>query len=281
MIDFREYENGVADILSFLLGDAATVERNVLAPPHRGRRRRQVDVLVQGRVFGLDGVTLAVDCKIWARPLAVGDIDRFLGFLDDVGTDLGLLMSASGYSAAAKARLENERGAWAKVLTLEELSAWSPPGTRSVSFRLKTSQAQRAAKALRAHGMRVRPDSELRRSKNEIVLTAFGHFGSDTSEDELTPRGEAALADVGLCAEIASTGITIGGGTPAHRWLEVTGPASERLGLKVLVGTEEEVEQELTRVANTLGLPRARLGIERPHEWPVTGRFGLPQVGKR
>ena len=192
MSDFREYENGVADILSFLFGDTATVERNVRVLPRRGQRRRQVDVLVRGRVFGLDDVTPADWCKAWARRVAVGDIDRFLGFLDDVGADLGLLVSASGYSAAAKSRLEKERGAWAELLTLNELSAWSPRGTRSVSFRLNAAQAHRAAEALRAKGLRVRPDPELRRS-DEIVLTAFGHFGSDPAKDELVPRAQAAL----------------------------------------------------------------------------------------
>ncbi len=277
MSDFREYENGVADILSFLLGDAATVERNVHVLPRRGQRRRQVDILVRGRVFGLDDVTLAVDCKAWARRVAVGDIDRFLGFLDDVGADLGLLVSASGYSAAAKARLEKERGAWAKLLTPNELSAWSPRGTRSVSFRLNAAQAQRAAEALRAKGLRVRPDPELRHSDDEIVLTAFGHFGSDPAEDELVPRAQTALAAAGLSAKMASAGVTISGGTPAHRWLEVTGPTGDLLGLKVLAGTEDEAEQELKRVAETLGLPRALLGVERPPGWPVTGLFGLPE----
>ncbi len=281
MSDFREYENGVADILSFLFGDAATVQRNVHVPPRRGQRRRQVDVLVRGRVFGLDDVTLAVDCKAWARRVAVGDIDRFLGFLDDVGADLGLLVSASGYSAAAQLRLENERGAWAKLLTLNELSAWSPRGTRSVSFRLNAAQAGRAAEALRAKGLRVRPDPELRRSDDEIVLTAFGHFGSDPAKDELAPRAQAALAAAGLSAEMASAGVTISGGTPAHRWLEVTGPGGAHLGLKVLAGTEDEAEQELKQVAETLGLPRALLGIERPPGWPVKGLFGLPERSAR
>jgi predicted helicase len=108
--DFREYENGVADVLSFLLGDGVTVERNVRVPCRRRAGKRQVDVLVRGRVFGRDDVTLAVDCKLWKRPIAVGDIDRFLSFLEDVGADLGLLVAVSGYSAAAQARLESERG---------------------------------------------------------------------------------------------------------------------------------------------------------------------------
>jgi hypothetical protein len=83
MSDFREYENGVADILGFLVGDGATVERDVRLPSRRGGRTRQVDVLVRGRVFGLENTTLVVDCKLWGRNVTVDDADRFLGFLDD------------------------------------------------------------------------------------------------------------------------------------------------------------------------------------------------------
>ncbi|HEV3047794.1 MAG TPA: hypothetical protein VGY13_10590 [Solirubrobacteraceae bacterium] len=69
MSDFRQYEDGVADILSFLVGDSATVERNVRVASKRGGRKRQVDVLVRGRVFGLDDTTLAVDCKLRKRSI--------------------------------------------------------------------------------------------------------------------------------------------------------------------------------------------------------------------
>lgn len=273
--DFREYENGVADVLSFLLGDGVTVERNVRVPCRRRTGKRQVDVLVRGRVFGRDEVTLAVDCKLWKRPIAVGDIDRFVGFLEDVGADLGLLVAVSGYSAAAQARLETERGVRAKVLTLSELSRWSPRGTRNVTFRVDAANAERVASALRARGMRVRPESDARRSEDQLVLTAFGHFGIDTTKDEFTPRAQAAIAASGVSVDVVSSGVTIGGGTPAHRWLEVIGSQGEHLGLKVGAGSEEEASQELDRVAELVGVPRAMLDVERPAGWPAPGLFGL------
>jgi hypothetical protein len=142
--DFREYENGVADILSFLTGDGATVERNVRLPSRRGGRTRQVDILIRGRVFGLDNTTLAVDCKSWKRKITAPDIDGFLGFLDDIAVDLGLLVASSGYSQAAKSRLQHERGVRAEIVTLDELSAWSPKGTIHISFRLPATDAERA-----------------------------------------------------------------------------------------------------------------------------------------
>lgn len=134
--DFREYENGVADVLSYLLGDSAVVERNVRVPSRRGAGARQVDVLVRGRVFGLEDTTLIVECRMRKRPLSAPDIDGFLSFLDDAGADLGLLVSPQGCTRPARSRLGNERGARAAVVTLDELAQWSPRGTRTISLRI-------------------------------------------------------------------------------------------------------------------------------------------------
>jgi hypothetical protein len=173
MSDFREYENGVADILTFLVGDSATVERNVRVPSRSGGASRQVDVLVHGRVSGLDDVTLAVDCKARKRPITADHADAFVGFLDDVGADLGLLVATSGYSPGARARLRQTRGASAEVVTFGELDAWRPKGTIHVSLRVPTALAARATGALRAMGMRVKPVPEPSRSDDEAVLEAF------------------------------------------------------------------------------------------------------------
>ena len=277
MSDFREYENGVADILSFIVGDSATVERNVRVASKRGGRKRQVDVLVRGRVFGLDDTTLAVDCKLRKRSITADDLDAFLGFLDDIAVDLGLLVASSGYSPAAKSRLQHERGVHAEVVTLDELSAWSPKGTIHVSFRLSATDAKAAAAALRAAGLRVRQDPALSRSREEVVLEAFGHFGEPTADrqHELAKRAKTALTAAGLTVDTASSGVSIGGGTPAHRWLEITDRAGERIGIKVLAGAEDEAQQELDRVAAILGLPRESLDVEHPDGWPMTGFFGF------
>jgi Restriction endonuclease len=53
---------------------------------------------------------MAVDCKLWSRKVAIDDIDRFVGFLADVGTDLGLLVTNVGFTEAARDRAAGERG---------------------------------------------------------------------------------------------------------------------------------------------------------------------------
>jgi hypothetical protein len=51
-----------------------------------------------------------VDCKLWSRKVAIDDVDRFVGFLADVGTDLGLLVTNVGFTEAARDRAAGERG---------------------------------------------------------------------------------------------------------------------------------------------------------------------------
>jgi hypothetical protein len=57
-----EYENGVADVLAFLAGPNATVERNVHLLGLRSKRKRQVDVL-NTTVAGLGATQVVVGCK--------------------------------------------------------------------------------------------------------------------------------------------------------------------------------------------------------------------------
>jgi hypothetical protein len=73
---------------------------------------RQVDIVVVARFPGLvrDTATMAVDCKLWSRKVGIEDVDRFVGFLADIGTDLGLLVTNVGFSEAARARAAGERG---------------------------------------------------------------------------------------------------------------------------------------------------------------------------
>jgi hypothetical protein len=47
-------------------------------------------------------------------------------------------------------------------------------------------------------------------------------------------RASAALDAAGLPVDIAANGVSVSGGTPAHKWLDVTDPAGKHLGLKFL-----------------------------------------------
>lgn len=73
-----EYENGVADVLAFLAGNSAVVDRDVKLPGGHSGVIRQVDVRARGRVFGMADATLMVDCKRWGKPVDVGDAGAFV-----------------------------------------------------------------------------------------------------------------------------------------------------------------------------------------------------------
>ena len=76
--DFREYENGVADVLSsWAPARSSNATSMSLADGEEGGKR-QVDVLVRGDVFGLGDATLVVECRMRKRPLSAPDIDGFL-----------------------------------------------------------------------------------------------------------------------------------------------------------------------------------------------------------
>lgn len=51
------------------------------------------------------GLTAAIDCKCYATRINVTHVDRFLGLIEDVQTDLGILITNRGWSKAAEERL--------------------------------------------------------------------------------------------------------------------------------------------------------------------------------
>lgn len=276
--EYREYENGVADVLAFLTVGEATIERDVHMPGRNSGIDRQIDIVARGRVFGISDATLVVDCKRWASVVDVADVGSFIDMVEDVGADFGLLMVASGASEAARTRAKRARGIRVEVLTIEELEAWQPPGTLSAAFRLPASQQATAQAALRRKGFRTRVE-QAPGQDNEIVLVAIRHYGanSDSGENQglLRRTAREALAHADIEAVDVSMDITIKGGTPGHQWLEVTFGGMP-VGVRVLAASEAELVTELNRVAVSLGLPRDQLDVVRPDGWLVTQLFGLP-----
>lgn len=248
MSEYRDYENGVADVLAFLAGESATVERDVRLPGRRSGRSRQIDVLVRGRVFRMADATLIVDCKRWRVPVDVTAVESFIGVIEDVGAGVGMLVTASGSTGTARERALAERGVHLEVVTLEELLAWSPPGTVTTTYRLPVERQADAEKALRSAGFRVAPTTASEASAAEVVLNVIRHYGmpipSADVQERHTAGAVAALHTIGVDHTHVAHGITVSGGTPGHRWLTIAvngAPAS----FKVLASTEEEAEREL------------------------------------
>jgi hypothetical protein len=109
---WRDYEEVICAQLRTHSGSSARIEFDQRVTGRLSGHPRQVDIVVVGRFPGLvrKAATMAVDCKLWSRKVGIEDVDRFVGFLADVGTDLGLLVTNVGFSEAARARAAGDRG---------------------------------------------------------------------------------------------------------------------------------------------------------------------------
>ena len=71
---------------------------------------RQIDLLVEDQA--VDFVfRMAIDAKHYTERIDIKDVEQFLGMLDDVGVDVGVMISPEGYSPASinRAHYDNSR----------------------------------------------------------------------------------------------------------------------------------------------------------------------------
>jgi len=102
----RVYELVVKNVIE-RLEPGATVRHDARVPVIGDDRVRQVDVYIEGRIAGLS-FTIVIDTKHYARPLDVKAVDEFLGMLDDIKPNMGVLVSLRGFSSGAKKRAAKE-----------------------------------------------------------------------------------------------------------------------------------------------------------------------------
>ncbi|MFN8215141.1 MAG: restriction endonuclease [Solirubrobacterales bacterium] len=104
---WKRYEEHILERVTEWAGENATIEFDVKLPGKLSKRTRQIDILVTG-VFadGLQaGLTAAIDCKCYGKNINVGHVDKFVGLIEDVQTDFGILITNKGWSQAAEERL--------------------------------------------------------------------------------------------------------------------------------------------------------------------------------
>lgn len=68
--------------------------------------KRQIDVSVRQRV-GQYEILIAIECKDLSVPIDVKGVEEAIGLIQDIGANKGVIVSASGFTAAAKKRGEN------------------------------------------------------------------------------------------------------------------------------------------------------------------------------
>lgn len=81
----------------------ATVRRNVHVRGRYSRRKRQIYVLlIEQTPAGI--VKTIIDTKLFKRKVDVKAVDALAGFVDDVGAQKGMLITACGYTGSALRR---------------------------------------------------------------------------------------------------------------------------------------------------------------------------------
>jgi hypothetical protein len=116
--DWKIYEDSIAHIEESY--ENCTVTRNHKLEGRRSGVQRQVDVWLEAVVGDNHRVTVAIECRRYTgRPVSIKDIDAFVGFLEDVGANKGVMISNSGYTDGAKKRAGNA-GIELRMLTIEE-----------------------------------------------------------------------------------------------------------------------------------------------------------------
>lgn len=103
---WRDYEEHIYERLTEWAGDEARVEFDQSIQGKFSGVSRQLDALISGRFANVTEreITAAVDCKYYARNIDVKKVDEFIGFLEDVQTDLGILITNCGFSPGAQKR---------------------------------------------------------------------------------------------------------------------------------------------------------------------------------
>ena len=125
---WREYEEQIYRHLKEIAGDQGTVDFDQRKPGKYSGVSRQVDVWVTGPFAGgvEDCVTAAVDCKHFSVSINVKHVEAFMGLVDDVDADLGVMISSSGFTPAARRRARQRGFRLHEIAKLElvEFSEW-------------------------------------------------------------------------------------------------------------------------------------------------------------
>lgn len=93
--DWQTYQDDVSEFLS-QLGFATKTDERLQG----SRGLHAIDVTAKMAIAGISQLWL-IECKKWRRPIPKERVLTFLGIVNDVGADRGLMLSESGFQAGA------------------------------------------------------------------------------------------------------------------------------------------------------------------------------------
>lgn len=121
-MNWSDYENKVFEICKLYFTDAE-IQRDVKLTGKYSKRKRQIDILIKENVGG-NIITILIDCKLYNKTIDVKKVESFIGMVEDVGADKGLMITEKGYSSSAlKRAYYNPKHIELDIYSLKELKS--------------------------------------------------------------------------------------------------------------------------------------------------------------
>lgn len=101
-MDWKEYEKEIFDALHAEYPSASiSLDRKLLG--HRSKVKRQCDILIEEEIAGAV-IRTVVEAKFHKRPIDIKGVETFVGMLEDLNVQRGLMVAPAGYTKSAKQR---------------------------------------------------------------------------------------------------------------------------------------------------------------------------------
>lgn len=98
-MNWKKYEREIHDQLQEMY-PSSEITHNTTLPGRYSKTDRQIDILIIDYAAG-ERFKIIIDGKYYSKKINVKEVEEFIGMMQDVGADKGLLITQKGYSQAA------------------------------------------------------------------------------------------------------------------------------------------------------------------------------------
>ncbi len=106
MQDWQKYEQQIYEKFSSKYDDCK-FEKNYRIKGIYSKSDRQIDVAIIGEIAGFTQLGI-IECKCYNSKIDVKTVDSFIGFMQDVSANFGVIITTLGFSEGAKNRAQNQ-----------------------------------------------------------------------------------------------------------------------------------------------------------------------------
>jgi len=124
---WKRYEKQIADLIRERVVGPVKITTDAKITGRLSEVPWQIDMLIEASVSGIADVTIALDCKCFSKKVDVKDVEAFLNMIQDVGVNMGMLVTTVGFTPAAKRRATNivqEVVPLVDIVLLTEATQW-------------------------------------------------------------------------------------------------------------------------------------------------------------